>query len=147
NVGRVRYLPIVMNRRQFLVGLVAAPIMSRQSDSSRFVGVLPLGNPAGLNTTPLGRLLGRSLDARLFTDISVLDAHRPETLITSNDHFYVRTAAPQLAPGRPATIDASLERLAAKTGPFVMECAGNSDPMNFGLMSAAEWEGIPVHAI
>jgi DMSO/TMAO reductase YedYZ molybdopterin-dependent catalytic subunit len=28
-----------------------------------------------------------------------------------------------------------------------MECAGNADPANFGLLSAAAWEGIPLGAI
>jgi DMSO/TMAO reductase YedYZ molybdopterin-dependent catalytic subunit len=28
-----------------------------------------------------------------------------------------------------------------------MECAGNGDPANFGLLSAAAWEGVPIPAI
>jgi sulfane dehydrogenase subunit SoxC len=31
-----------------------------------------------------------------------------------------------------------------RVGPYVMECAGNSDPTNFGLISAATWSGLPM---
>src|SRR5260370_699603 len=48
----------------------------------------------------------------------------------------------------PATVTmADLERLAVKAGPYVMECAGNADPTNYGLMSAAAWEGAPLAAV
>ncbi|MBZ5560329.1 MAG: molybdopterin-dependent oxidoreductase [Acidobacteriia bacterium] len=40
-----------------------------------------------------------------------------------------------------------LERNVTTLGPCVMECAGNSDPANFGLMSAATWEGVPLTAV
>src|SRR5262249_35600254 len=30
---------------------------------------------------------------------------------------------------------------------YVLECAGNADPANFGLLSAATWDGIPVSAV
>ena len=29
-------------------------------------------------------------------------------------------------------------------GPHLFECSGNANPSNFGLMSVAEWEGIPL---
>jgi DMSO/TMAO reductase YedYZ molybdopterin-dependent catalytic subunit len=32
-------------------------------------------------------------------------------------------------------------------GTHLMECAGNTDPANFGLMSAATWDGVPLAAI
>ena len=44
-----------------------------------------------------------------------------------------------------ARIDRSKGRV--RVGPYVMECAGNSDPTNFGLISAATWNGVPMPAI
>ena len=29
-------------------------------------------------------------------------------------------------------------------GVHLIECAGNSNPQNFGLMSAVEWDGVPL---
>src|SRR5947207_897537 len=29
----------------------------------------------------------------------------------------------------------------------LLECSGNADPLNYGLLSAADWEGIPLQAI
>jgi DMSO/TMAO reductase YedYZ molybdopterin-dependent catalytic subunit len=100
----------------------------------------------------------------LFTDLSGLSADKPGTLVTPADLFYVRTAAASdlrssdpadLRPsGRPGTevdgtafarIDRTTGRV--RVGPYVMECAGNSDPTNFGLISAATWSGLPMPAV
>jgi hypothetical protein len=43
---------------------------------------------------PMHRVVGAGLDARLFTDLSTI---RPETLITPNDQFFVRTTCPPRA--------------------------------------------------
>ena len=32
-------------------------------------------------------------------------------------------------------------------GAHLIECAGNTDPQNFGLMSVAEWDGVPLAAL
>jgi DMSO/TMAO reductase YedYZ molybdopterin-dependent catalytic subunit len=40
-----------------------------------------------------------------------------------------------------------LEPLATQSGRYLMECSGNSDPSNFGLMSTADWDGVPLAAI
>jgi DMSO/TMAO reductase YedYZ molybdopterin-dependent catalytic subunit len=37
-----------------------------------------------------------------------------------------------------------LMRSSKKMGPHLFECSGNGNPSNFGLMSVAEWEGIPL---
>ena len=29
-------------------------------------------------------------------------------------------------------------------GPHLFECSGNNNPANFGLMSVAEWDGVPL---
>ena len=37
-----------------------------------------------------------------------------------------------------------LMRSSKKMGPHLFECSGNGNPSNFGLMSVAEWEGVPL---
>jgi DMSO/TMAO reductase YedYZ molybdopterin-dependent catalytic subunit len=107
---------------------------------------------------PFHRLLGSGLSARLFTDLASLSPDRPETLVTANDRFFVRTAAPASLPDASAwTIDvgglvqrpaalalASFEAQVSRGGRFLLECSGNSDPSNYGLLSAADWDGIPL---
>lgn len=103
-------------------------------------------------------LLGSGLDARQFTDLSTLDS---EHLVTPTEHFYIRTAhPPQLPPADGWSIACSgvagpdqmlqvrdLERDARAIGVRLMECAGNADPANFGLLSAAQWTGVPMGAV
>jgi DMSO/TMAO reductase YedYZ molybdopterin-dependent catalytic subunit len=99
---------------------------------------------------------GPGLDARLVTDLSILE---PNKLITPNELAYIRTEIPTAAKEHqgPWTLDASgllaapavlkLDDLTArskKMGPHLFECSGNANPSNFGLMSVAEWEGIPL---
>lgn len=104
---------------------------------------------------PFHTLLGEGLDARRYTDLGMLS---PETLITPNDRFFVRTAAPlgleKRQPWRirvtglvdtPFAIELDeLARDIETEGPYLLECAGNNDPSNFGLMSAARWSGMPL---
>lgn len=142
-----------MTRREFLLAAgVARPILGvlQQSAAERFVAAIPLGNPTGGPVAPLHRLLGNGLDARLFTDLSGIDPRDPKTLITPNDRYYIRTASPGDVAGARRFSGAelaALERNAVRVGPYVMECAGNADPANFGLLSAATWEGVPVAAL
>ena len=155
-----------MTRREFLASALVAPAALLQS-SARFISTLPLVNPAGGPTPPLERLLGSSLDARLFADLSTLARDKPESLVIPNSRFYVRTAAPgalddrmRAAAGGNWTIPvgggtaasqgvdrAALERMSTRAGPWLMECAGNADPANYGLMSTAMWEGAPLDAV
>jgi DMSO/TMAO reductase YedYZ molybdopterin-dependent catalytic subunit len=109
----------------------------------------------GAQVNALGTLIGAGLDARLLTDLSTLT---PDGLITSNERFYVRTACPDLLdPSQPwrltigglvrAPVQLRLDDLAkdiAPMGTHLMECAGNTNPANFGLMSAARWAGVPL---
>jgi hypothetical protein len=44
------------------------------------------------------------------------------------------------------TLDA-LAQLSRPMGAHLLECSGNSDPANFGLISAASWSGAPVAAL
>src|SRR5262245_64601081 len=119
---------------------------------------MPLGRFDGRPISPLGQMLGAGLDARLFTDLSDLSGDSP---ITPVDQFFVRTRASQGQklpdpwtvsvagrgrPLQPVTLD-SLAQLSRPMGTHLLECSGNSDPANFGLISAASWTGAPVGAI
>lgn len=118
------------------------------------LGTLPLGGLGGVDH-PLGIMIGRGLDARLATDLSALT---PDTLVTPTERFFVRSEAPAgLDARRPWTIrlsglvrkplDVPLSSLAAHVAPMgthLVECAGNNNPANFGLISAAAWDGVPL---
>ena len=99
---------------------------------------------------------GAGLDARLVTDLSILE---PNKLITPNELAYIRTEIPAAAAAHqgPWTLEASgllaapavvkLDDLTPRSkamGAHLFECSGNANPSNFGLMSVAEWEGIPL---
>jgi len=146
-------------RRDFLFASLAPALARLQAPpAGRLLGTIPFAAP-GARRAPLERLLGKGLDARLFTDLSTL-GNPPSDLITPNDRFYVRSAAPDAPPSRsdigtgvgaagsprPSIDFARLERTpgAVRVGPYLMECAGNSDPANFGLMSVATWTGFPM---
>jgi DMSO/TMAO reductase YedYZ molybdopterin-dependent catalytic subunit len=115
-------------------------------------GVLPFVNEDDL---PLDQLVGDGLDGRLYTDLSTLT---PDTLVVPNDRFYVRTRHPDLLvpPARwsiragglvEAPGELFLDELAALERPMgvhVLECSGNARGGHFGLLSAAEWGGIPI---
>jgi len=123
--------------------------------NARHVGNVPLGRFSGGTPPPLGSLLGAGLDARQFTDLATLDEG---SLLTPVERFFIRTAAtPAILANpirsihlggrvaRPIELPVSeLDPLVRAQGVHLMECAGNSDPANFGLMSATTWEGIPV---
>ena len=157
-----------MTRRRFLSisGGAAATALTRLAHlaaaqppipGGRVVKTLPLGDPRRRDNPPLDRLLGDGLDARLFADLSDL---APGRMVTAADRFFIRTACPEVVDGvRPWTITlggrvragatlsiATLQREAAPVGTHLLECAGNTNPNNFGLMSAAEWQGVPIAA-
>jgi DMSO/TMAO reductase YedYZ molybdopterin-dependent catalytic subunit len=120
------------------------------------VEMLPLTG-RGASGVPLDVTMGAGLDGRRFTDLSAL---APDRLVTPSDRFFIRTRVPDGLDGRQWAIRVSglvrepfafgLEPLLAERrrfGPVLIECAGNSDPGNFGLMSAARWSGIPIARI
>src|SRR5207253_4899409 len=145
--GPARPAHAVLSRRDFLAASLLVPAFARQTSEARLLGSVPLGNPGGTPAAPLERLLGSGLDARLFTNLSTIDRRDSSTLITPNDRFYIRTAAPASTGEKPAGFEAALQRSSKRAGPYVMECAGNADPANFGLISAATWEGVPLNAM
>jgi DMSO/TMAO reductase YedYZ molybdopterin-dependent catalytic subunit len=126
------------SRRDFLnqcLAAVAAP--SAALADGRLVAVRPL--LGSREPPPFNRLLGRGLDARQFFDLSTLD---PGKLVVPTPEFYVRTAAPA-ALQAPAWLE-GLRSREADMGEVLLECAGNADPSNFGLIGAARWSGIPI---
>ncbi len=99
-------------------------------------------------------LRNQGWDGRLYTDLTVVDR---DHLTIDNDDFYVRTFYPDLLmPSGPWTIEASglatpatfllsdLEAMAADQGPVFLECSGNGSGAAFGLMSSAQWRGVPI---
>lgn len=122
-----------------------------------FLDTLPLTGQ-GAVTLPFHQLLGRGLDARLVTDLSRL---RPDRLITPTNEFYIRTSYPdRLQPPDPWIIRVGgavgsdqtlrlddLRSDEGSRGVSLMECAGNANPADFGLMSAAGWTGIPLDRV
>lgn len=157
-----------MHRRQFLrygIGATAAislpEWLAAQSltpmAAGQLVRTMRLGRFDGRPFPVLHQLLLRGLDARLFTDLSLITADR---LVTPNEQFYIRSEHPPSMPpadawsitsGAPGTVAqvtdvTTLARTAQDRGEHVMECAGNSDPANFGLLSAARWTGVPLLA-
>ena len=144
-----------------LPGAAWPPLLAQADCEPSAVGdlvrTLPLYGPGAVET-PFGQMLGGSgLDARLFTDLSRLDAGR---LVTPTPDVFVRTAAPPGLNHDAATWSITVRRdpdpplspiraadLVANSAPFgthLIECAGNSNPQNFGLMSAVEWDGVPL---
>ncbi len=161
-------------RRQVLGTLAAAgaaTLVEPGEALARLAADVPCAGtaPAGelLGTLPLFRnkpqpqpfgvkISGQGLDARLITDLSILE---PDNLITPNALAYIRTEIPAAAANHqgPWTLDANgllaqsqtlklddLMPLSKKMGTHLFECSGNGNPSNFGLMSVAEWEGIPL---
>jgi DMSO/TMAO reductase YedYZ molybdopterin-dependent catalytic subunit len=161
--------PVSFSRREFLSSALLLPTVFQQTSSARLVAVMPLGNPGGASPPPFGRLLGDGLDARLFTDLSRLGESTTPSAIrnpqpalrTAAEQFFVRTAAPRLLPPADSwsihigglvhtPIDLrlrDLDPLVAAGGRYLMECSGNADQTNYGLMSAADWDGVPLAAI
>src|SRR4029453_16634580 len=126
------------------------------SAAGELLGVLPLFRDRS-QAQPFGqKISGSGLDARLITDLSVLE---PGKLITPNHLAYIRTEIPADAANhqgpwtlaasglmaKDTTLDlAELARGSRAMGPHLFECSGNANPSNFGLMSVAEWEGVPL---
>jgi DMSO/TMAO reductase YedYZ molybdopterin-dependent catalytic subunit len=148
-------------RRQFISTALLAPAAFRQTSDERFLSTVPLGRARGASGAPLERLLGRGLNARLFMDLSTIAKDDPRTQVIPNERFFIRTAAPSQLPrdiGADAwTIDvgglvrapaqiavASLDALGTRSGRYLLECSGNTDPANYGLLSAADWDGVPL---
>jgi DMSO/TMAO reductase YedYZ molybdopterin-dependent catalytic subunit len=128
-------------------------------------------SPEGLESTTQGKLLGTldflaegsfpmnipvgtELDGRLFNDLSLTPT---DESVTPIERFYIRTRASnlldtskawrvQLGPefgSTPLTLS-EITRRSVPVGVHLMECAGNSRGGHFGMLSVAEWAGMPI---
>ena len=106
----------------------------------------------GENQISVGSFEGAGHDGRLALDLGTLD---PDTLLTANEDFFIRTALPDLLDldqpwsialegllAEPTTIDLdTLAALPQVSRVVLLECSGNGSNRAFGLISAAEWSG------
>ena len=100
---------------------------------------------------------GDGLDARFHTDLSGLN---PASLVTANEDFFVRSRCPDLidfsepwkiavgglVEGREKIDLEALKPQVKPQGAVLLECAGNQR-RPFGLMSAANWSGVPLATV
>jgi DMSO/TMAO reductase YedYZ molybdopterin-dependent catalytic subunit len=131
------------------------PQIDRLFAGGKLAGVIDFAREANV---PMEKVLGAELDGRLYTDLSNL---APERARTPTESFYIRTRASELLPndktwgikfgGLVAKLFelsmAELKKMAKPMGLHLMECAGNDRRVHFGLMSAAEWTGVPLSEI
>jgi DMSO/TMAO reductase YedYZ molybdopterin-dependent catalytic subunit len=119
-----------------------------------FLGVVPF---SGEGHPPLGEPIGTELDGRLFTDLSAVT---PENRVTPTERFFIRTRASKLLDTAGWNIQVRgivrnpvripVETLANKTRPMgshLMECSGNTRMAHFGMLSVADWHGVPLQEI
>jgi DMSO/TMAO reductase YedYZ molybdopterin-dependent catalytic subunit len=118
----------------------------------KHVGVVEFSKEA---LVPMETAFGDGLDGRMYTDLSKLT---PQTAITPTKIFYVRTRASELLDtktpwavrlgglaAKPFDLKFDeLKKTAKPMGLHLMECAGNARSVHFGLMSAADWAGLPL---
>ncbi len=147
---------LALARPDALAARIAAQTACLPAPPGQHLRDLPLYG-VGAEEVPLGQMLGgQGLDARLFTDLTRL---APDRLVTPANGLFVRTAAPPGldhapagwairlagAPAARSSVTADELRKAARPmGVHLIECAGNSNPRNFGLMSAVAWSGVPL---
>jgi DMSO/TMAO reductase YedYZ molybdopterin-dependent catalytic subunit len=122
------------------------------------LGLVPLTGDRP-RQTPFGEAVGGpGLDTRQFTDLSLVG---PDRLVTPTPEVFVRTAPPPgietgagswalALEGGPAPRGLGIDELRAAARPMgahLIECAGNNDPNNFGLLSVAEWDGVRLEQV
>ena len=105
--------------------------------------------------SPIATLIAGSHRGRLVADLAKLDETK---LVTPNDAFFIRTRYPdELKHDGPWTLRTfghvrqettmRLDDLRDDVEPMglqLLECSGNSKRRKFGLLSSAEWSGIPI---
>lgn len=139
------------NRLSF--GVFAAQTAGRNRDQS-FLEVVPF---SGEGNPPMGEPIGTELDGRLFTDLSIVT---PETPVTPTERFFIRTRASKLLDTGRWTVRIgglvekeitlpveAVTRNARSMGTHLIECAGNARAARFGMMSVAQWHGVPLQEI
>lgn len=140
-------------------GLIRLQIASAEQEDG-FQGGKKLGaiDFVGEARVPMERVVGGGLDGRLYTDLSKLSVRES---ITPTDNFYIRTCASELLEGQKAWVVRvhglvsrpfelgveDLKKMAKPMGAHLMECAGNSRSVHFGMISVASWTGTPLSDI
>jgi DMSO/TMAO reductase YedYZ molybdopterin-dependent catalytic subunit len=133
----------------------SAPPTDDLTTRGTLLGTAPF---VGETDTPLDAAFNHDLDGRLYTDLSALE---PDALLVPNEDFYIRTRYPDLlVPPDPWTIKVGglvgteraialpdLASLEAAQGTVLLECSGNARGAAFGLLSSADWSGIPLAAV
>ncbi len=112
----------------------------------------------GEGLIPMETPMGAGLDGRLYTDLSNVTPDHP---VTPNENFYLRTRASELLDDRkPWAIKVTgplkrpleigmpaLRKMSRPAGSHLMECSGNVRFAHFGMLSVADWAGVPVSEI
>ena len=128
--------------------------------SDSFAGGKLLGRIEFRNEGPveMDTAFGSELDGRLFTTLADLSE---KSLVTPAERFYLRTRASKILP-EPAHWTIKVDGLVAETrkllaadlvdsgkplGVHLMECAGNTRAVHFGMISVGEWKGVPISEI
>jgi DMSO/TMAO reductase YedYZ molybdopterin-dependent catalytic subunit len=125
-----------------------------------YFGYLPFRSPEEDKFRgKVGQNSGGGHDARLCLDVASLLT--PEGRLTPADQFFIRTEYPDLLrpPAdwkikvhgevkEPQKISLkSLLPYVTSPRPVLLECSGNAAQLRFGLLSVAEWAGIPIEKI
>ncbi len=135
----------------------AAPPGCEPPDDSELLSVVRL---LGVSRD-LDVVLGEGEQRRLYRDLSLVDA---ESLVTAKDLFYIRTGfAPEIDAaaweaswnlsvhglvGAPQNLSiAELQKEEVDLGQVTLECSGNYLDAGFGMLSNAEWSGVPIETV
>jgi DMSO/TMAO reductase YedYZ molybdopterin-dependent catalytic subunit len=140
---------------KILASEVAAAFPNDPFEGGQRVGSLDF---VGESRSPLDTLMGSELDGRLYSDLSKLT---PENPFPSTEGFYVRTCAPKLLENengwrialggliqKPGCLTVEdLGKNVKPAGMHLMECSGNARSTRFGMLSAADWGGVPLSEV
>jgi|HubBroStandDraft_2_1064218.scaffolds.fasta_scaffold09404_2 DMSO/TMAO reductase YedYZ molybdopterin-dependent catalytic subunit len=135
--------------------LLPAPSSGQTRNSFASGEMLEIVPFAREGAPPMDTAVGEELDGRLYTDLA---SATPEEPVTAAGRFYIRTRASSLLreqdlqsillqglTGAPRNVRvADLRAQARPMGTHLMECAGNTREGRFGLISVADWTGIPL---
>jgi len=125
----------------------------------QLVGYLPFAAEGQWSGLVSGRRSGKGHNARRIIDPASL--LMPQTRVTPAEDFFIRTEYPDLLrPPAEWTIKIGgevkqpqalplkkLDALVEPRGPVLLECSGNHRELKFGLLSVANWEGVPIHKV
>jgi len=131
--------------------LLGAP-RAKAIAGGKFLGVIPFQNEGD---APVGQATQTELDERRYSDLSRITVLRP---VTPPGDFFLRSGASQILPNadqwkvaveglveRPLHLEIrSLRAEAEPMGLHLIECAGNVRIVHFGLISVANWSGVPI---